>query len=404
MTWSAGRPSKTVYVLGAGFSRDAGFPLQAKILDRTDQLSLGLMDLPPGVYDLFVAAHGPWSEFRRIAFPAAETPRLEDIFTLLDQTISNRGFFAGYSFEELAKVREALKRSILFVFHAAGEKMDKKAADFYRSVAAYLLERRAVAGQESDPFSIVSLNWDCLLENTIYSCIEQMDAYGKADVDYCCYTTPLSKSCPHTPSLLQKAKGLLNLKIMKLHGSANWLLCPNCNRLYTGVGSPEEVWGQYVAPHPCPTCRKFLSVRTTRSPDSLPQLEPFFITPTFVKVFDNAHIQMTWHNAYMDLAEATEVVFIGYSFPRADYHVRTLLRRAIQPHASIVVVLTRGDEPNRNTPKRVRRYFATTRFREFFGPERVSFELGGVGTYFRRAMGRKKLSDRLTLVRQMLAK
>lgn len=40
-------------------------------------------------------------------------------------------------------------------------------------------------------------------------------------------------------------------------------------------------------------------------------------TPTFVKRFDNPHLQMTWHNAFIELVEADKVVFIGYSLPGA---------------------------------------------------------------------------------------
>jgi len=399
MTFSSGTGSKTVYILGAGFSRVAGFPLQAEILDRVD--GFGILDLPldPFTQD-YLLPYGKWCEFRRKALPPGDTPALEDVFTLLDQTISSRGFCAGYSSQALAEVREALKKVILCVFHSAGERIGKEASGFYQSVAAYLLERRVAAGQGGDPFSVVSLNWDCLLEDTIYQCIERMKAYGAVDIDYCCYTTRIDEGCPHTPSLLQKAKGLFNVKVMKLHGSANWLLCPNCNQLYTGVGGEENVWKQYVRPRTCPNCEKVLSAQA--EPRSLPELEAFFITPTFIKVFDSPHIRMSWHNAYMELAEAREVVFIGYSLPQADYHVRTLLRRAIQPEAWIVVVLTSRDKPNRNTDRRLRPYFAATRFSDFFGPERVTFELGGVETYFRRAIGRKSLSARLRSLRRLV--
>jgi hypothetical protein len=400
MALPAANSAKTVYVLGAGFSYGAGLPLQAEILDQADRL--GILDAPGRAFRDFLKHRNRWAEFRRDAFHEVKKPILEDAFTLLDQSIANRRSCAGYSWENLEKARESLKRTILFVFHAGQRKIDRAAADFYRSVAAYLLERRTAAGQESDPFSVVSLNWDCVLDDAIYWCVSKADAYRKVDVDYCCYTTPLSEACPHTPSVLQKAKGLFNIKIMKLHGSANWLLCPNCNRLHTGLGSAEEVWEQYVLPRVCQTCAGLLSRWTARVGDSAVKLEPFFITPTFVKIFDNAHIQTTWHNAYMDLAEATEVVFIGYSLPQADYHVRTLLRRAIQPEASILVVLTSDDEPKRNTPKRLRPYFATTRFREFFGPERVAFELGGVERYFQRALARKSLASRLRSLERRL--
>jgi len=389
-------PSKTVYILGAGFSRCAGFPLQAEILQRADRL--GMMDAPLEMFKSFLMHYDRWREFRNRTFPIRQTPTLEEVFTLLDETVSGHGFCSGYSFDKLEKVTEALRRVILFVFHVAGEKVSGRSAGFYRSVAAHLLDRRGAAGQGADPLSVICLNWDCLLEKAIYWCIGQANALKRADIDYCCYTTPLTDTCPHTPSLLQKAKGLFNFKIMKLHGSANWLLCPNCNRLYTGVGGPERVWEQYVQPQACPSCQRLLSRETDLKTEDLPQLEPFFITPTFVKIFDNPHIQMTWHNAYVNLGEATEIVFIGYSLPLADYHFRTLLRRAVRPEASITVVLTLNDKVKSNTPRHLRPYFAETRYREFFGSERVMFDFGGMEAYFRRVMGRRRLADQINLL------
>lgn len=387
MTHSPNTTGKTVYILGAGFSRDAGFPLQAEILDQIRGAEVDLMGAPRHVLDVFDPARNRLFQFLGEVFPAGVTPSLEDIFTLLDQTIARHEYCRGFSRSDLESVADALQQAILFVLHSAGERVTHQTAGFYRTVACFLIERRLVARQEDDPFSIISLNWDSLLEDTIYWCLREAGLVGTVDIDFCCYTTRLGTSSPHVPSLAQKAKGLYNLKLMKLHGSTNWLLCPNCDRLYTGVGGKEEVWSRYVLPQNCPTCERLPSgTGRTRKPD-LPVLEPFIITPTFVKVFDNTHIRMTWHNAYMDLAEATQVVFIGYSLPAADYHLRTLFRRAIRPDASIVVVLTDRDQPRRNTPKSLRPFFPTHRYTEFFGPGRLEFCMEGMKGYFRQVLG-----------------
>ena len=393
--------SKTVFALGAGFSREAGFPLQDGILDRVR--SLDLMDAPPGALDKFIADQAEVLDFLREVFAPGQTPTLEDVFTLLDQTIASRAFCAGYAWNKLDEVRDALRRAVLLPFHAAGQALDSKAAGFYRSAAAHLVHRRIAAGQHADPFSIVSLNWDCLLEDSIYWCVRELGEPQRVDVDYCCYTTKLTETCTHTPSVLQKATGLFNVKVMKLHGSANWLVCPNCNRLFTGLGADESVWELYVLPRACPECEKLLADRPGAPEKGEPRLEPFFVTPTFVKVFDNPHIRMTWHNAYMDLAEAREVVFIGYSLPEADYHVRTLLRRAIRPDARIVVVLTGKDDHSKSTPKHLRRFFPVNRYRSFFGPDRPTFVTSGVRGYFEQVAGITELPERIDAVQRLLA-
>jgi len=390
---SLGSPvGKVVYVTGAGFSRLAGVPLQEGLL--------------PGV----VGSKGfsgldPLPGFLGSVFKTTPTPSLEDVFTLLDESIGRRRYCLGYSHEKLSEIRKVLKEQILHIIDDSLRRTGDNAWSFYRALGGYLLEMRMKAGKGVDPFSVVSLNWDCVLEDALFWCIRKANLLEKADVDYCCYTTPLGKDSPHRPSILQKALGRFNLKVMKLHGSANWLLCPNCDRLYTGIGSTEFDWKRYQFPEACPSCATVWN-RSAHSGSGVvdknsPQLEPFIIAPTFMKAFDNPHINMIWHNAYMDLAEASHVVFIGYSLPEADYHVRTLLRRAVDPEAQITVVLTHADEPKKYIPKYLGRYFAATRYRLFFGGGRVKVRLDGVEGYFRECMGGGSLTDRLRAVAAM---
>ena len=73
---------------------------------------------------------------------AAKAPELtvrpiEDVFTLLDQSIANREHFSGYRWGELYEVRESLKRAILFVFHQAWNDVPPDAAQFYERIAAH---------------------------------------------------------------------------------------------------------------------------------------------------------------------------------------------------------------------------------------------------------------------------
>jgi hypothetical protein len=140
------------------------------------------------------------------------------------------------------------------------------------------------------------------------------------------------------------------------------------------------------------------------SENKAPKLEPFFITPTYLKVFDNAHIQMIWHNAHTELAEADKIVFVGYSLPEADYHLRTLMKRAIRPGTQIDVVLTQNDKPTKRTPKNLRRYYATTRFEDFFSSNSIKFYLGGVKPYFRRIIGRLDIRNNLRQINRMIVK
>jgi hypothetical protein len=153
MTTLSAKPVKTVYVLGAGFSRHAKLPLQNEILDQLK----GRPIAEPILRQIM-------KDFRS----QGVSPTLGDLFTLLDQAVSQRQFAVGFPWQDLAKARRALMDEVLAIIHDAAQRVKRDALGFYRSLAAELMARRVAGGWESDPFSIVSLNWDCLLEDSAY--------------------------------------------------------------------------------------------------------------------------------------------------------------------------------------------------------------------------------------------
>jgi len=390
-----------VYILGAGFSYGAGVPLQSQILGSIRKFKL--MDLPLILSEKFFTAQNEIFEFIGKIFQEVQNPRLEDVFTLIDQSIQRRSYCVGYDWQRLEVVRSALLDAIVMLFHTHESRITSNSQEFYRSIAGYFIQERVKAGQKEHPFSIISLNWDCVLENAIYWFLDQCGG-EKVDVDYCCYTNQLEGTSRHTPSINQKAVGLFNIKFVKLHGSVNCVLCPNCNRLYTGLGATRELFNEYIAGRICPRCYRVRDVAGSTALNE-PVLEPLIISPTFIKEFNNAHIQMIWHNAYIDLCEAKKVVFVGYSLPEADYHLRTLLKRAIRKDAELVVVLIKKDKPPAHCDDNLREKYAASRYKAFFGSgTHIKFEFGGVKNYFRKVVGSERLGQRIKRLRGVFAK
>lgn len=403
---SPGTPSPdTVYVLGAGFSREANVPLQNEILNSIRSLSLS--DAPPALVTDFLQARNTTAEFLRKAFGDEALPSLEDVFTLLDQTIDRRQYCLGKSWHELDTINRALCKAILFLFHIKERTVSKEGCDFYKSIGAYLIGQRYAAGQAQHPFSVISLNWDCILDKAVYSCLEE-GKLTNADIDYCCYSTPIPESSRHTPSLAQKPTGLFNIKFMKLHGSTNWLLCPNCSRLYTGLGAQDDIWTRYILGTACPRCSEIQAGIEGLQDNGIspPELEPFLITPTFVKKFENPHIRMVWHNANLDLCEASKVVFIGYSLPKADYHLRTLFKRAIRRDAEISVVLTEHDKrPDGSEQGDNLADYAEDRYKDFFrSSAKLDFCFDGVKGYFKNLIGSQTLEEQMKSIMESSSK
>jgi hypothetical protein len=374
---------KTVFILGAGFSKPAGFPLQREILqaiiDNPYLLGAGIFDSPEVPIKEFEKQRSRLVVFLNKVFRRKEQS-LEDIFTLLDQTISERGALLDYSYTKLILLREQWIRCILFVLHACSARHLRQKKSPYFDFAEALINVRIKGKVNGDPFSIISLNWDSLLEDSLFSTLRRKRLLRQVDVDYCVYTTPMNMDTrfgPHMPGPKQKAAARLNTKILKLHGSATWLRCPSSGLVFTALGQKENPFDAYFTPRISPFLNKYKDPADKSKPSLL---EPYIIAPTYAKVFDFPHIKTVWQSAYVELREATNVVFIGYSMPDSDYHFRTLLRRALLPGTAITVVLSQADDPTYAVTDRERQFLPESRYKQLFVTN-PTFEYNGVEAF-----------------------
>lgn len=62
----------------------------------------------------------------------------------------------------------------------------------------------------------------------LYNACSQVDE--KIKLNYCYYNNDINNEIP---SINIKASDNYNIKLMKLHGSMNWLMCNNCGRVIT---------------------------------------------------------------------------------------------------------------------------------------------------------------------------
>lgn len=381
---------KKVYIFGAGASVAAGLPIQCNLLN-----SILSLDEPPRIsmdnfmaldtYSVMLINHYPYFEKSRrrlcdfiinnfgnhelrnllstlfsihnvetvfeydlhdneinnkwrILFARTEdiNVALEDLFTLFDKASLLKEYFGTYSVQEIDDIQEKLYFCIVYSISTAIQNTNNIL--LYENLSKYLVDNRLNAKLEESPFSIITLNWDTLLDNYIYQACKNNNTTNKKKhifPDYCCYNYDINSEMPSTHI---KATGKYNIKIMKLHGSINWLICSNCGRLYTDFlkNITLQCTDSSSKPVKCNFCESM-----NRKYD----LRHILITPTFLKDFSTLQLKNIWHNAYLDLCKATEVFFIGYSFPDADFELRYILKRAIKPEAQIKVVLHTLDNP-----------------------------------------------------------
>lgn len=357
---------KTVYILGAGFSKEANAPSQEELVKKIFEIANS---------NSYEFEDGSISKFKDFLTKTLLIPEdlhncipLEDIFTPLDRCIADNISFRNLDIKATLQIREL----IYYIIGKTIEVILRHSSKSYVDTFAKFLTEKASARQnhnysKTDPVSVLSTNWDILLDNSIKDEI-QSKHNGKAVVDYCCHISSYEPSDKTVkPGLEMLGLGGFNIKLLKLHGSLNWLQCPRCLRVYVDFYNKIAI-GQYVNPVNCRHCDKHFGKHSSH------KLVSNLIMPTFLKNFSNPQYKLIWQNAGIELSEAKKVVFIGYSLPQADFEMRQLLSRMIRKEA-IIEVVDYGKETDTRTAETMKRYNV------FFGVRKPKFYLKGAKDY-----------------------
>lgn len=353
------RPIKTVYILGAGFSIPGGGPSQSEIISE-------IWKLPN---DGDTGAHK--RTFKRFLQQKLNVDEkrvsLENVYTPIDRCLADNLAFRNLPKGELLSLRNRIDYLISSAIQNrfnSGPITDRK---YVPTLARHLVEKAAIRAtkaihvkdktkaKEYDPFAIISLNWDILLDNALNEALRKKDGVVTDDyapfgvVDYCCYISSLRDNDRRIRTGLWTlgCRGY-NIKLLKLHGSMNWLQCPNCQQLFIGFGQKHSIVN-YTKPEPCSHCSK----QKTKS-----LLRGSLVMPTFLKDLSNFQIKLIWQNAGVEIMEARRLVFVGYSLPQADFEFRQLISRMIHKDAKIEVYLWDQVETFPNEKKRYEDFFS----------------------------------------------
>lgn len=387
---------KIVYVLGAGFSIPAGAPPQAHILADIFGLHHGSERTKVALSDL----RSFLEDDLRIDIANIAQVALEDIYTPIDRCIADGTALKSRTPAHLRTIREDLGYLISMaisrrITQRQQSQVSSYISDFARYIVAIVAKRAELAAnatnsaraKEYDPLSIISLNWDILLDNALHFALESRTPGTVSDydpfgvVDYCCYVSSLDAGDPRIRSGLWSlgCRGY-NVKLLKLHGSMNWLQCPNCQRLFVQFGLKQDILNR-IGSEPCRHCKK-------SGYDNY--LAGSLVMPTFLKDLSNFQIKLVWQNAGVELMEARRLVFIGYSLPNADFEFRQLLSRMVHKEAIVEVVLRKGVGADAR-----RRYEAEEeRYRQFFGGRQLVFHTAGVEDFVKLLIAAASSSPR----------
>lgn len=325
---------KTIYFFGAGASaaESKAAPTNAELLP------LGLQRRPTSFPTLsrFLAGWG----FKG----GRHLPTIEELMALLDTALA-RGEPLGqrWSISDLTRCREELMACIhAYIGETVGE-----AEDHADDAGLYL---RLAATLPAEDVVLMTLNYDLLLDEALR--------------EACCapvFGMDFLRDAPGEPleHVAQVGEGR-PIKLFKLHGSLDWMYCPACSSTLrvpaAQVGEPQD----------CPTCAG--------------RMNALIVPPTPLKVPPSPFLSGLWKKAEWELAQAREVIFIGYSLGEADANIRYMLFRAFFGYAPRVVVVLK-------TPAERRDETLAGRYERLF-PGGVELRWGGFEAFLTEREGR----------------
>ena len=325
----------TVYFLGAGASAADGLPL-------TRGLNYGVADwlrtrngrapeLRALYRDLFkvrdaglTKASHKWKEFLHtrdhdILKKADCLPDLIETLSLIDISIDE-----GHSFgmSSLRAMRRRVEMDVQFLSKVRRQLTTAIA----QSVKDATHRRRSrLTNQLVDSMgpddAIISTNWDVLPERRLVRAWLQKTKARRlkqAPIKYHCVgERPVTWRGDDLDGSTKDARTLL-----RLHGGLNWLGCACCATVYVNVE-----WSRIVDESKRPT--DFERCHCGAG------LSNIIIAPSFVKNYSNVGLRSVWREAQKRLEHATRWIFIGYSLPSDDFHVRALLLRALRSRVAM---------------------------------------------------------------------
>lgn len=327
---------KRVFVVGGGFSYHAGLPLTSNFTEAL--VSVKYPDT--GLSGALVRHLGKFimATFGHTLQTPENWPNLEDLFTCIDLA-ANTGHHLGNSFSaaELRTVRRCLIVRIIRMLKNRHDRAARKKDEKWKRL------KQLLTNVDYKSSAFVSMNWDEVIENRFR--LTHTD-----DLDYGCDAIQVRLS-PDKRRIIQVDEYTNErLKIVKIHGSTNWLYCDNCQKVFWllpnhGHQISERLLStkerRKIAPGrksqvrqwDCPFCRKV-------------KLSTRLATFSYRKALDFPMFQKSWFTAEELLRGADTWAFIGYSLPAADYEFKYLLKkiqlsRRVPPR---IIVVTGGED------------------------------------------------------------
>jgi hypothetical protein len=320
----------TTYVLGAGASFHAGYPLCSALWSK---MAIWVIESQP--HD---------SEYRQavemVGVLNGPVVDVEDMFTNLDL---GRGVFQALAEDELSKLKGKIHSCLADYFKGIWRR--RPDAPLYRAFA-----NRVAKGDR-----IITFNYDVSLENELIGVRKfgVKNGYGfEADWD----------------------EADSEVKVLKLHGSINWIgsifggrtrgtsgvdLSHSLGRrpfvdnlLAVSVGGEEPVPDSFFRAYPSRVLDKEFpggGVASDAPTLTLPTYEKKFSVETSGGDEWAPFYESLWSQAAESLEQSDRIVIIGYSMPEADHRSRAVLLWGSNKRAEVLLCCAASNETLKGT-------------------------------------------------------
>lgn len=357
--------SDTVFFLGAGFSKAAGAPLQSELMPKV--LDYVGYDYQNPINDFKERLNS----FLQDAFFLNEVQRrnfnLEDFYTPIDKCINEGLSFRGYPVTYIQQIRNELSTLISIIID--NELINYVGDTAFLDLFCNYIVENSKGSRNKKKCSIITTNWDILLDRRIFQIIREHRPWGIRTIDH---GTQVVGFGPHRENQIPPPSYMGNgssnsVKLYKIHGSLNWLKCPSCDRLFVNKNLKVGIIENGFDPN-CRFCEEQFKI-----PDDIQggnTLQRQIIYPTFLKELNTSHFSNIWRNVASDLSETKRIVFIGYSFQQADFEIRQLLASRLPDDCEIINV---GNSPELNEYDPGYWNSAQSRYRNFFGGRQYQY-------------------------------
>ncbi len=304
------KANKTIWIFGAGasFSKPYKVPQQKDLLDTFHKMRLPRSTSARNDFEELRNRVG--DECKKI-LPGSQIQdvTLEEVFSAF-KIQENAGWTTSEEKEMARKAVSDLRKMLVITTGVKGKGDALKYKPHKRnnnpSPYAELLEKLFPVNCKDDLLKanvLATMNYDISLDRCLLNMRD--DDCGNIDLDYgvefADYRLRGSFERPDERSVL----------LLRLHGGLNWKRCLACQALFTTVSSNANVL-------PREKCRMCGSER----------LDHVIVPPSFTRQYNDPVLQIIWGRLLEELRSADRWIFIGYSLPNADVHLRTLLGHA----------------------------------------------------------------------------